>query len=80
MEKRYVSQTKKHLFLQFGTHKPSECVMIGDNLELDINSANKCGINTIWINSKNIVKNNIQTVSVNDINEINQNLIESLEG
>ena len=39
--------------MQFGIHKPQECVMIGDHLELDINGAKKCGLNTIWINSKN---------------------------
>ena len=57
---------------------PSECVMIGDNLELDINSAKKCGINTIWVNTKKRVQDNIKTTSVNDINEINEYLIEHL--
>ena len=65
--------------MPFGLHKPSECVMIGDHLELDINGAKKCGINTIWVNSKKIENNNnIQTISVNNINEISQNLIEGL--
>ena len=63
----------------FGLHNPSECVMIGDHIELDINSAKKCGINTIWVNSKKIENNNIQTMAVNNVNEINQNLIESLK-
>ena len=65
--------------MQFGIHKPQECVMIGDHLELDINSAKKCGLNTIWINSKNIVQNNIQSVAVDNISQINEKLIESLE-
>ena len=53
--------------------------MIGDHLELDINGAKKCGINTIWVNSKKIENNNnIQTISVDNINEISQNLIEGL--
>ena len=56
-----------------------ECVMIGDHLELDINGAKKCGLNTIWINSKNIVQNNIQTVAVDNISQINEKLIECLE-
>ncbi|MBP3831462.1 MAG: HAD hydrolase-like protein [Clostridia bacterium] len=59
-------------------NRPSECVMIGDHLELDINGAKKCGINTIWVNSKNIENNNIQTISVDNINEFSQYLIESL--
>ena len=44
--------------MPFGVHKPSECVMIGDHIELDIDGAKKCGINTIWVNSKKIVQNN----------------------
>jgi FMN phosphatase YigB (HAD superfamily) len=53
--------------------------MIGDNLELDINGAKKCGIDTIWINSKKIVQNNIRTVSVDDISKIDEHLIDSFE-
>ena len=80
MEKKYVSLIDKHFLMLFGLHRPSECVMIGDHLELDINGAKKCGINTIWVNSKKIENNNnnIQTISVDNINEISQNLIESL--
>lgn len=78
MEKKYAGQIDKHLLMPFGLHRPSECVMIGDHLELDINGAKKCGINTIWVNSKNIKNNDIQTISVDNINEISQNLIESL--
>lgn len=80
MEKKYVSLIDKHFLMLFGLHRPSECVMIGDHLELDINGAKKCGINTIWVNSKKIENNNnnIQTISVDNINEISQNLIEGL--
>lgn len=53
--------------------------MIGDHLELDINGAQKCGLNTIWVNSKNIIQNNIQSVSVDNISQINEKLIKSLE-
>lgn len=65
--------------MRFGIHKPQECVMIGDHLELDINGAKKCGLNTIWINSKNIFQNNIQTVAIDNISQINEKLIENLE-
>lgn len=79
MEKKYVSLIDKHFLMLFGLHRPSECVMIGDHLELDINGAKKCGINTIWVNSKKIENNNnIQTISVDNINEISPNLIEGL--
>ena len=82
MEKRFVSQIYKHLLMQLGEHKPYECVMIGDNLDLDIKNAKTCGINTIWVNSKNETTNdinNINTISVNDINTINERLIDSFE-
>ena len=79
MEKRYVNHIKRRLLMRFGIHKPQECVMIGDHLELDINGAKKCGLNTIWINSKNIVQNNIQTIAVDNISQINEKLIECLE-
>ena len=56
MEKRYVSLIDKHILMPFGVHKPAECVMIGDHIELDINGAKKCGINTIWVNRKKCAK------------------------
>ncbi len=65
--------------MPFGLHRPSECVMIGDHLELDINSAKKCGLNTIWVNSKNIKNNNIKTISVDNVNKINQSLLKNFE-
>ena len=52
--------------------------MIGDNLELDIKGAQNAGINTIWINPKKYMSDNIQTISVADIMKINEQLIESL--
>jgi len=52
--------------------------MIGDNLELDIKGAQNAGINTIWINPKKYMSDNIQTISVEDIMKINEQLIESL--
>lgn len=78
MERRFVSQIYKHLLMQLGEHRPYECVMIGDNLDLDIKNAKTCGINTIWVNSKNETTNDIKTISVNDINIITESLINSL--
>ena len=65
--------------MPFGLHKPSECVMIGDHIELDINSAKKCGINTIWVNSRNIENNTIKTISVDSVNKINESFLKNLE-
>ena len=79
MEKKYVSLIDKHFLMLFGLHRPSECVMIGDHLELDINSAKKCGINTIWVNSRNIENNIIKTISVDSVNKINESFLKNLE-
>lgn len=58
-----------------GNNKPSECVMIGDDIYLDIETAQKIGLNTIFVNSKNIVNENIKTVTVQSVTEIDENLI-----
>lgn len=62
-----------------GAHKPYECVMIGDNLELDITGAQNCGINTIWVNTKRIEQGNIRTKWIDSVTKINESLINSLE-
>ena len=62
-----------------GVHKPEECVMIGDSLELDIKGAKKQGINTIWINNGKVTQYDVETVSVEDVISINEKLIKSLE-
>lgn len=62
-----------------GKHKPEECVMIGDSLELDIKGAKKQGINTIWINNGKVSQYDVQTISVEDVTSINEKLIKSLE-
>ena len=61
-----------------GEHQPSECVMIGDNLELDIRGAQNCGINTIWVNTNN-EQSNINTRWINSVTQINESLINDLE-
>lgn len=41
----------KEAFIQaVGSNKPQECVMIGDNLERDIQGALNAGLNAIWFN------------------------------
>lgn len=35
--------------------KPNECIMIGDNLKIDIDGAMEAGMNAIFLNKKNIV-------------------------
>lgn len=61
-----------------GKFSPEECVMIGDNLHLDIEKARDLGINTIFVNTKSIDYENPQTVVVGDVTEITVDLIESM--
>ena len=50
-----------------GNNLPSECVIVGDNLKLDIEIPSKLGLNTIYINSKNDNKFGVTLRSVEDI-------------
>jgi len=61
-----------------GNNKPNECIMIGDNLNLDIKSAKKVGLNTIYVNSKNILINEDIT-KVNKVEDITIELINIIE-
>ena len=75
-----ICKPKREAYISaIGIHKPEECVMIGDNLELDINGAKKCGINTIWLNSKRLMQYQVRTISVDNVNRINERLIRSFE-
>lgn len=61
-----------------GFYQPSECIMIGDDLYLDIEKAKENGINTIFVNSKKIKVDNIDLCVVNSIEDITCELIESI--
>lgn len=61
-----------------GNHKPCECVMIGDDINLDIKPALNLGINAILVNSKDLKNLNINYV-VSNFDEISTNYIESLD-
>jgi len=65
-----IKQNSDAYIMATGPHKPEECVMIGDNKELDIDAAAKLGLHTIWINSSG---------DVNSVEEITPELIRSLE-
>ena len=62
-----------------GKNKPSECVMIGDDIFLDIECAMNVGMHTIFINAKNVSTDNINTISVKRVEDIDEKLIESIE-
>lgn len=63
-----------------GKFNPTECVMIGDDPYLDIEKAQGLGINAIFVNSKGLKVENLNTLVVNRVEEISVDLIESLEG
>lgn len=61
-----------------GTHNPNECVMIGDDLILDIKGGKEQGLNTIFVNSKNIDIENEDIITVNKVEEITIDLINNM--
>ncbi len=61
-----------------GSNKPSECIMVGDDVFLDIECAMKAGLNTILVNTKNVPTDNITTTVVEKVEDINVELIETL--
>lgn len=61
-----------------GNHNPNECVMIGDDPYLDVEKAQNLGINTIFVNTKNLKVDTLNTLVVNSVEEITINLIESI--
>jgi len=62
-----------------GKNEPNECVMIGDDLKLDIEFAKKAGLHTIFVNSKRILNEDLNVATVQFVIEINEKLIETLE-
>ena len=58
-----------------GINEPQECIMIGDDIYLDIECAKKLGINTIYINNKNNTEK-VTSISVEKVEDINENMIE----
>ena len=62
-----------------GKYNPSECVIIVDDIFLDIEQAQKVGLNTIFVNIKNIKNYNVKTFEVQKVEEINVNLINEIE-
>lgn len=62
-----------------GLNKPWECVMIGDSLYLDVECAEKEGLKAILVNTKGISTDNLDVVVVNKVEDINEDIINSLE-
>ena len=58
-----------------GNNKPEECVMIGDNLYLDVECAKKEGLKAIFVNTKNISTDDIEDIVVNKVEDITEEII-----
>lgn len=48
-----IKPNKESYFQAAGKNTPSECIMIGDDIELDINVPKSLGFNTIYVNKEN---------------------------
>lgn len=62
-----------------GDKKVSECVMIGDDIYLDIVRAQQEGLNTIFVNSRGIKVNPNMGIVVSSVEQISPRLITRLE-
>lgn len=62
-----------------GTHKPQECVMIGDDLKLDIQKSLELGLHAIFVNSKKKCTKDLNVNIVNHVEEITPKMIEDLD-
>ena len=61
-----------------GPYKPSECVMIGDSLYLDVECAKKAGLKAIFVNTKKIPTDNLEVVTVDKIEDITDEVLNRL--
>lgn len=62
-----------------GDKKVQECIMIGDDLYLDIEGAKKQGLLTIFVNSKGVETNSNMGIVVNCVEDISKELITQIE-
>ena len=67
------------ILIACGEYKPYECVMIGDDLYLDIECAQNIGMNTILVSTKNENTAGVNTIVVKKVEEIDIPLIESIK-
>ena len=60
-----------------GKYNPDECVMIGDDLYLDIKCAQKQGLHTIWVNTRNEDAKDVNSIIVDKVEDISAKLIKT---
>lgn len=61
-----------------GPHKPSECVMIGDSMFLDVECAINAGLKAIFVNTKKIPTDNLEVVTVDKVEDINEEVLNKI--
>ncbi len=62
-----------------GDNKVEECIMIGDDLYLDIKRAKQEGLSTIFINTKSVETNSSMGIVVDSVENISEELILGIE-
>lgn len=72
----HIIKPNKQAYLKAcGDRKRSECVMIGDDIYLDIERAKQEGLNTIFVNSKGLETNSKMGIVVNSVEDITKKII-----
>lgn len=61
----------KEAFIQaIGNNQPEECIMIGDNLERDIQGALNAGLQAIWYNPNNKTEKGVKYYTISKLEEL----------
>lgn len=76
---KLIKPNKQAYLSACGNKNPSECVMIGDDIYLDIIRAKQEGLNTIFVNSKKIEVTPEIGLVVNSVEEITTKIITKIE-
>lgn len=61
-----------------GNKKVNECVMIGDDIYLDITRARQEGLNTIFVNTKGIKVDYTTGIVINSVEELSEEIISNI--
>ena len=67
---KYRKPLKESFLEACGNNKPEECVMIGDNYDIDIIGANNAGLNVIYYNYSKKQNNKLKLIEINDLEQL----------
>lgn len=68
----YIKPQKESFKIAVGNNNLSECIMVGDNLNVDIKGALNFGIKPILIDVKNKYSENSEYLKINDIKQLKE--------